>query len=225
MPLNKVSGNMYSFVTHTWNPIKGICPHLCSYCYMSKIYKRFGKVPKPANLDEKELKTKLGRGNFIFVGSSCDMFAEDIPAKWIAKVLEHCKKYPINKYLLQSKNPRRLIEFNLLTSLNTFTGTTIESNRIYPCMGNVPTPNDKAIAMEGHAGFITVEPILDFDLDDFLAILKKASPDYIYIGADSGNNRLPEPSKEKILELITELEKFTSVHKKPNLGRLLKETS
>lgn len=27
---------MYDFVTHTWNTIKGECPHDCSYCYMKK---------------------------------------------------------------------------------------------------------------------------------------------------------------------------------------------
>lgn len=31
MPLNKSTGNMYKFITHTWNTIKGECPHGCSY--------------------------------------------------------------------------------------------------------------------------------------------------------------------------------------------------
>ena len=55
MPLNKSTGNMYEFITLTWNTIKGECPHGCSYCYM----KRWGKQP-PLHFDEKELKTKLG---------------------------------------------------------------------------------------------------------------------------------------------------------------------
>ena len=28
---------MYEFITHTWNPILGKCPHDCKYCYV--IYK------------------------------------------------------------------------------------------------------------------------------------------------------------------------------------------
>jgi hypothetical protein len=39
---------------------------------------------------------------------------------------------------------------------------------------------------------------------------------------NSIRNGLPEPPKEKILELIAELEKFTKVVQKKNLGRLLK---
>ena len=54
MPLNKSTGNMYDFITHTWNTIKGECPHGCSYCYM----KRWGKQPS-LHFDEKELMRDL----------------------------------------------------------------------------------------------------------------------------------------------------------------------
>jgi len=69
---------------------------------------------------------------------------------------------------------------------------------------------------------ITIEPIMDFDLNPFIRKIKYNSPEQVNIGGDSGNNNLPEPSKKKILELISELEKFTIVVKKKNLNRLLK---
>ena len=43
----------------------------------------------------------------------------------------------------------------------------------------------------------------------------------VNIGADSGRNNLPEPSKSKVLELVSELQKFTIIHNKSNLQRLL----
>jgi protein gp37 len=49
--------------------------------------KRWGEQ-KPIHLDEREMKTDLGSGNFIFVGSSCDMFAEDVPQDWIEKIFD-----------------------------------------------------------------------------------------------------------------------------------------
>ena len=113
-------------------------------------------------------------------------------------------------------------EFDMHMPENCITGATIETNRIYPCMGNAPPPDDRAIAMDGRYGFITIEPVLDFDLDPFVALLSNANPDYIYIGADSGNHHLPEPEPEKIRELIKELESFTKVIRKENLKRLLK---
>lgn len=44
----------------------------------------------------------------------------------------------------------------------------------------------------------------------------------VNIGADSGGNHLPEPSAAKVLALIEELVKFTTVERKKNLARLLK---
>lgn len=44
--MNKSKGNMYPWVTHTWNPIKGICPHQCSYLFQSKNLFRFKEFLK-----------------------------------------------------------------------------------------------------------------------------------------------------------------------------------
>jgi hypothetical protein len=65
--------------------------------------------------------------------------------------------------------------------------------------------------------YITVEPVMDFDLGKFTEIIKACSPRQVNIGADSGNNRLPEPPKEKILKLVKELCRFTEVKVKSNL--------
>ncbi len=223
MPLRKQKGNMYSFVTHTWNPIKGRCPHECGYCYMRK----WGEQP-PIHLDEKELQTDLGQGNFIFVGSSCDMWADGVPMDWIIKVMRQCEQFPGNTYLFQSKNPWRLrSDF----SLKAIFGTTIETNRRYPCMGKTPRPMLRAkgisrLSMDGLRTMVTIEPILDFDLyalpfpSELIHMIKIASPEWVNIGADSGGHNLPEPSGDKVRELIEALEEFTTVKIKKNLNRI-----
>jgi len=221
--LNKSNGNMYDWVTHTWNAIKGACPHDCSYCYM----KRWGQL-KPVRLDEKELETDLGKGNFIFVGSSCDMFAEDIPSEWIIKTLLHCENYNENGYLFQTKNPEAYSGYGVnIAAIEKFIlCTTIETNRWYPnIMANCPTPEQRSASFSKipyNKKYITIEPIMDFDLYYMVNEIKSCNPIQVNIGADSGNNNLPEPSKEKILKLISELEKFTIVKQKKNLNRLLK---
>ena len=236
MELNKSKGNMYEFITHTWNTIKGECSHDCSYCYM----KRWGKL-NPVRFDEKELKTDLGSGNFIFVGSSNDMFAENIPFEWIKKTIEHCKKYPDNRYFLQSKNTRRIFELEWLIKDEIFIeekhnghfeklfsiATTIETNRVYPeYMGNTPVPLDRLLEFKrlGLASFdkyITIEPIMDFDLESLVKELKDVMPKQINIGCDTGRNKLVEPDKDKVLKLIDSVQEFTTIHNKSNLKRLL----
>ena len=214
---------MYPWVTHTWNTIKGECPHDCTYCYM----KRWGKQ-KAVRFDEKELNTDLGSGNFIFIGSSCDVFAESIPEEWIKKTLKHCEKYD-NKYLFQSKNPWRILDFidACVISDKSVVCTTMETNRFYPeIMGNCPPVSDRSFALHELSKviktYITIEPIMDFDIDEFVITLRNCNPSQVNIGADSGSNDLPEPSKEKILQLIDELKKFTTIDQKRNLQRLLK---
>jgi len=218
--LTESKGNMYSWVTHTWNTIKGECPHGCTYCYM----KRWGKQ-KPIRFDEKELNTDLGSGNFIFIGSSCDMWAEDIPAEWIIKTLNHCSKFD-NTYLFQSKNPKGFIDLGVHMPDKIALCTTIETNRLYIQMGCSPVPEMRADAMYNipiKKKYVTIEPIMDFDIENLVDLIWMCKPVQVNIGADSGNNDLPEPSKEKILKLINELEKFTIIDQKRNLNRLLKD--
>lgn len=224
MPLRPTKGNMYNWVTHTWNPIKGACPHDCSYCYM----KRWGKL-NPPHLDAREMKTDLGSGNYIFVGSSIDIFAEGIPIDWQFKVFIHCSEFD-NHYLFQTKNPKG---FELLTAMELPDITyciTLESNLPYPdIMRNAPKPLDRLydfinLPMRGRniKKMVTIEPIMDFNLTVFVRMIRDINPAVVNIGADSGHNNLPEPPKEKILALIHNLQTFTEVRLKKNLNRLLK---
>lgn len=217
--MKKSTGNMYNFVDYTFNIIKGRCPHNCGYCYVKRY--PVGEL----RFVEKELKTNLGKDNFIFVGSSCDMFAEEIPEEWIIRTLEYCSKFD-NKYLFQSKNPWRILDLSEHLPKKVVLGTTIESNNTYDCMGKTPSPFERARMMlslknKGYETMITIEPILNFSVTDFVELIKIANPKWINIGADSKNHNLPEPSKEKVLLLIEELSKITEIRKKSNLERIL----
>ena len=219
MPLNKSKGNMYPFITHTWNTIKGKCPHDCSYCYM----KRFPQ--NDIRFDHKELETDLGKGNFIFVGSSCDMWADDVPVPWISNTLNNCNKFD-NKYLFQSKNPKRFYDFEGFFPKTTYLGTTIETNRTYPEMGNTPTPTDRAMTLHHHSYYfptmVTVEPIMAFDVDSLAYLVHLCNREWINIGADSKGHGLPEPNADKIKELIGDLRNDgIEVKVKDNLRRFM----
>ena len=214
MGLNKQKGNMYGFVTHTWNAIKGKCSHGCSYCYMKPFWK------SEVHLDEKELKTDLGKNNFLFVGSSTDMFANDVPSEWIKKVFEHCIEYS-NTYLFQSKNTKRLYEFWNWFPTGVIIGTTAETNR-NTSFSKAPNTHQRLIWLSkiNTRRMITIEPILEFDLKQFVQWIKNVEPEFVNIGADSKGHKLPEPSSKEIGHLISELRMFTKVNLKDNLKRI-----
>jgi len=221
MGLNKQKGNMYPWVTHTWNAIKGACVHNCIYCYM----KQWGDLA-PVHLDNRELQTNLGKGNKIFVGSSCDMWANDIPEQWIQKVISHINTYPDNSYLLQTKNPERMKQFypsiEVSPHQKILLGITLETNREYD-ISEAPPPYQRYQSFKEIDTYkmISIEPIIDFDLDIFITWIKEIHPDFVSIGADSKNHHLPEPNKEKIISLMDALKTFTEIKQKHNLERLV----
>lgn len=219
MGLNKQSGNMYGFVTHTFNVIKGLCSHNCSYCYM-KVWKQ-----NPLRFDSKELLSDLGKGNFIFVGSSTDMFADDVSVVWIENVLEKCRANSDNTYLFQTKNPKRFNEFEYEFPDNSWLCITLETNRDND-YSSAPNPVERVKQMKLFRSnwddniMVTIEPILDFDLELFVEMIESVEPNQVNIGADSKNHGLPEPAWDKVVKLISCLEKFTDVKLKDNLERL-----
>lgn len=224
MALNKSKGNMYPFVTHTWNPIKGHCPHACVYCYYQANPRYKDKIGE-LRIDYKCLQDDLGEDRTIFIGSSIDMWHFDIAYSWLECVLDKCRRYTRNTYLFQSKNPARFNYMGLPFS-NSIVGTTIETNRSMEEFSKTPEPIERASMLyhlntKGRGRMISMEPIMDFDLKEIITWFSAwIRPEFVSIGADSKGHNLPEPPPEKIKELISELEKFTEVKIKKNLSRL-----
>jgi DNA repair photolyase len=223
MGLNKTNGNMYPWITHTWNPLAGKCQHDCHYCYMKRSF--LGQLEKyrgEVSLVNEELFIDLGSGKTIFVGSATDLFGEWVPNNTIKSILSYCGKFP-NKYLFQSKNPARIAKFLELLPKNSIIGTTLETNRKYN-ISQAPEPPQRYqdfSSIKYPRKMISIEPIIDFDLDEFLKWIKRIRPEFVSIGADSKNNNLQEPSPDKIKKLISGIETVTKVRIKNNLYRII----
>lgn len=233
----KSKGNMYKWVSHTVNPLAGACMHGCSYCYINNlkirspiIKTKYSGIPR---LSENGMNQISGNDKMIFVTSMADLFAENVPTELIIKILKKCSLKNGNKYLFQTKNPKRLTEikgdknswFRLFDFIpdNSIIAITMESDIHYPeIMRNAPTPQERFMWFNYFKKFsnlerhITIEPILDFDFNNFLGFIQLINPAQVNIGFASGNHNLPEPSKDKVLKFILELEKFMKVIKKKN---------
>ena len=64
---------------------------------------------------------------------------------------------------------------------------------------------------------ICIEPIMDFS-KDFAEKIKKVKPWAVVFGYDNYNMGLPEPKLSKVLALISEIEKYSTVYKKTLRG-------
>ena len=218
--MNKQRGNMYPFVTHTWNPVPG-CLHDCPYCYVKSL-RGYDRTPR---VSDRALRENLGQGNYIFVCSTGDLFGHWVPDAWILAVLDKCRGHE-NTYLFQTKNPSRFQTFARLFPVKSVLGTTIETNReldIHGKVGVAPLRSERMAAMAALQTdkMVSIEPIMDFDVDILLRWMKAIGPTFVSIGADSKGSHLPEPSAEKLAALISGLGKITEVRLKPNFTRLL----
>ena len=224
--LIKPRSRMFSIVTKCWNPVSG-CLHNCRYCWARRLaetklrdkprYRR-GFVPR---LNRNEFNVHFRNGDFVFVADMSDLFGDFIPSEWIFRVLRYVEKFPKTHFLFLTKNPARYSEFIDYFSENCYLGATIETNRddlyVEHRISRAPPPSSRYRAMvelDWDKKFISIEPILDFDLDVFVNWIREIDPLIIYVGYDNYDNRLPEPELAKTLKLIGELEGFTLVLKK-----------
>jgi DNA repair photolyase len=215
---------MYKESVESWNPFVG-CRHGCVYCNSS--FKRQMKRQKRQCLECYGFKPhfhaeRLGRSlprthghGFIFC---CDMgdvaFCEP---SWMQQVLTRIRRLPDKTFLIQSKNPN--VFGNYRFPENVLLGTTIETNRddLYEGISKAPLPSQRYTAMlklQHPRKIVTVEPVLDFDVEVLERWIRRTRPEACYIGYDSKRNYLPEPELHKVKVLMKKLTETTSVRAK-----------
>jgi hypothetical protein len=91
--------------------------------------------------------------------------------------------------------------------------TTLETNRDagYSEFSNAPSPSERYrqfLDLDYPRKVVTVEPIMDFDLETFTEWIFKLEPEYVWLGYNSRPRQvqLPEPSTGKFRELVRILE-------------------
>jgi len=215
------------------------CNHKCGYCINSfqKQMKRFmptidknGKkrgcqlcydfIPHSHPERLERLKKGLLRtyeDEFIWINSSGDIaFAEK---EMMEKTLDIIRTKSDRTFFFQTKNPLCYFDYNFPD--NCLLGITLETNRNEEYKENkiskAPSPSFRKIvfsALQHRRKVVTIEPILDFDLDVFIGWIRDIDPERVYIGYDTKKCGLFEPELFKTHLLIKELKKFTKVKTK-----------
>jgi protein gp37 len=196
----------------TWNPQTG-CAFSCLYCWSCPLAETRLKAHYPNGFipafHTDRLKRKFKEGEFCFISSMGDIsFCKPDDLKQILDIVEN---NPQTDFLFCTKNPmiyRKKIFKDDLS--NAYYGATIETNRSYPQdISKAPINLLRYSAMVGLKNcrkFISIEPVMDFDLEDFTDWILTIEPEIVEIGADNYRHSLPEPEWYKVSALIDKLE-------------------
>lgn len=204
----------------TWNPFRG-CEFNCTYCgpsfkrqakrQMHRCMKCYSFEP---HFHPERLKV-LPNNRIIFVCGVGDLsFCEDGHMRQIVeRVIKHDKQYGDREYYFQSKRPEYFAPYISSFSKNCILVTTLETNRDegYGAISEAPPPKERYRQfkeLDYPRKVVTVEPVLDFDLDEFSEMLLALEPEYVWIGFNSRPEfiSVPEPTNEKVAALIEILE-------------------
>ncbi len=223
--------DMYEEITHpNINPFAGKCPQECIYCYVDEMKVRPASSVKYSGelrIHEKAMKpVKYGTR---FLCSCNDLFAANVSIVDINTILDWAEQKETVTWWIQTKNPEKMLNIfanHREKAPNFVLGMTLETNRDTSEISKAPIPSERARPDYplNLIDYITIEPIMDFDYEEFVSMIWNIGPKFVNIGADSRPKKyrdLPEPSAEKTRKLIAELETFTKVKIKPNLKRIL----
>jgi hypothetical protein len=191
----------------TWNPFTG-CNFNCSYCWARKLAETKLKNSYPngfiPEFHPERLKVSFKPDDFVFVCSMGDI--SFIKLEDYDRIDAVIQKFPDTKFLLCTKSPYAYAQFKEFPD-NLYLGATIETNRAYPkSISKAPEVLLRYGIMASLEGvkhkFISIEPVMDFDLIEFTSWIYDINPEIVEIGADNYKNNLPEPSSEKVRKLI-----------------------
>jgi len=92
---------------YTWNPIKGLCPVGCWYCYARAIYKRFRwdeKVRYVGPLVPRFPKTS----SKIFICSTFELFHPSVKKEWRDLIFGAIRAFPRHTFQILTKMPENI---------------------------------------------------------------------------------------------------------------------
>ena len=205
--------------TQTWNPFKG-CRFECTYCGPSfrKQSKRQKRICDECyryapHCHEERLKS-IPAANTIFVAGNADISfcPPEFTRKIISRIKLHNERCPDKTFYFQSKQPGHFAQFLSEFPPNVILLTTLETNRDagYGDVAKAPLPSERYRqfrALDYSRKVVTIEPVMDFDQDDFSRWILDLKPEYVWLGYNSRPEQisLPEPSEAKLRTFVKSL--------------------
>ena len=134
---------------YSWNPIRGICPQGCWYCFGRRLYQRF-KLDPEIRLDLDELQVPFPKKpSRIFACSTFELFHPSADP-YRDNVFRHIKLSPEHTFIILTKMPERI---DRPMPENVWLGTTVTGFDDY-------LRKIFLFKMKARVRFVSYEPIL-----------------------------------------------------------------
>jgi protein gp37 len=164
------------------------CEHNCSYCYARDIANRFepngftptfhpGRLSAPLNMAPPQ--SNDPRDRRIFWGSMTDMFGRWVPREWIEAQFDVMRQAPGWTFLILTKFPQRVAEFDLPD--NVWIGTSIDHQE------RVKNAEDAFAKVRATVRWASFEP-----MKSPIRLSRPELFDWIVIGGASASSQTPE---------------------------------
>ena len=201
----------------TENPVKGLCPMACSYCYGRRLYQRFHWNPE-IRYDPWALMNLPIKPSRIFVGSTMELFGPWVKPGYIEELQRGCGLWPQHTFIFLTKLPEKLPKE---WPDNCWVGVTATDTESF--MGACTLLE---YPLQAKVKFLSLEPFLSWDYNwnySYLAnTLKRASIGWLIIGQQTPVRKSTMPKVEWIREIVDAADKAgVPVFCKDNLDCLI----
>ena len=201
---------------YTINPVKGLCPMACSYCYARRLYKRFKWNPE-IRFDDRWIPdlANIKKPSRIFVGSTMELFGNWVSYWWLKTVFDYCVLYPQHTFIFLTKQPQNLIKWSPFPD-NCWVGVSATNRR--SLLKSLLWLRD----IEATIKFLSCEPLLDQLSDDYFHNgVPVEGINWVIIGAQTPYSKKTAPRIEWVKEIVDAADKANiPVFLKNNLNPL-----
>ncbi len=138
---------------YTINPVKGLCPMACPYCYARRMYKRFKWNPEIRM--EPDWKDELpNKSCHVFVGSTMELFGDWVEEWMWDSIWEYLNDYPQHTFIFLTKQPQNLVKWSPFPE-NCWVGVSATNPQMFH------EAEYKLQEISASVKFISVEPLLE----------------------------------------------------------------
>jgi len=179
------------YCDYTWNPIRGLCPEACWYCYARAMYRRFKWDPKLQLVDSVEADAPLPRQR-VFVCSTMELFHPDVPKEWRDYIFFGIEDLP-HTFIILTKRPERI---DRPMPANVHLGVSITTAHD---MWRI----EKMFEALAVTRFVSFEPLFDpvGNFQKHLEGIKRHMLQWIIVGRLTGHGKTRDPEREWIEQL------------------------